>query len=453
MDVYNSNPTNGERSSDDRDTQRPYPPSYYAQNSDSGRYNTQQDGSYRWSYEDIRSGGMPPPEKKPRKNRGLRVFATVVAAIALVVMGGFATYGAYVAATGNTFEWFSTNPNQNQSSSQPGELPQVIINDRPGSSPTMAEDGGLSNNEIYKKVSPSIVGIVSYVTTSNGYFSSESQGQGSGIIMSSDGYIITNEHVVSGANRIEVVTADGETYTAQLIGGDTQTDLAVVKIEAVGLPVAEFGNSDQLEVGERVVAIGNPGGLQFANSLTVGYVSALNRILATGETGYALECIQTDAAINPGNSGGALINAYGQIVGINSAKMRTTQNYEGMGFAIPINDATPILQDIIQNGKVTGRAMLGITAQAVGATEAQMSGIPMGLRISSFSDGNDLERQGVQVGDIVTHINNTPIYTTTGSADVLKQYAPGDTVTISIYRRDVRGRSATFNIDVVLISS
>lgn len=439
--------------------QQPYPPNYYGGQPPYGQpYGAptpppppppQQSEPYRWDFENMQqtAAAATPPKKK---NRGAKVFGIIAAAIALAVVGSFSVYGVYVAATGDTLQSIlEPAPGSDPSSTAP--IPEFSINDKPAGTP-LTTDAGLSNSEIFKKVSPTVVGIVSYVDGNPYTGTGGGQEQGSGIIMSADGYIITNAHVVASASEIEVVLADGQTYNGTVVGMDVPTDLAVVKIDATGLTAAEFGNSEQLEVGERVVAIGNPGGLQFASSLTVGYVSALNRSLSSGEAGYELDCIQTDAAINPGNSGGALINAYGQVVGINSAKIKAS-GFEGMGFAIPINDAMPIIEDIITNGKVTGRAMLGIEVEVVSAAEAQFTGGPMGIRIRNFTEGNDLERKGAQVGDIITHINNTPVYSTTGSASVLKEFKPGDTVTLTLYRVSNRGRASSFDINITLTGS
>lgn len=436
-------------------SQQPYPPNYYSGQQPYGQPNSappppppKQEEPYRWDFENMQQTAAAAPPK--RKNKGAKVFGIIAAAIALAIIGSFSVYGVYVAATGDTLQSIlEPLPGGTPSSTAP--IPEFSINDKPAGTP-LTSDAGLSNSEIFKKVSPTVVGIVSYVDGNPYNGTSGGQEQGSGIIMSADGYIITNAHVVASAGEIEVVLADGKTYDGTVVGLDVPTDLAVVKIDATGLTAAEFGNSDQLEVGERVVAIGNPGGLQFASSLTVGYVSALNRSLASGEAGYELECIQTDAAINPGNSGGALINSYGQVVGINSAKIKAS-GFEGMGFAIPMNDAMPIIEDIITNGKVTGRAMLGIEVEVVSAVEAQYTGGPMGIRIRKFTEGNSLEAKGAQVGDVITHINNTPVYSTTGSASVLKDFKPGDTVTLTLYRVNNRGRAASFDIDVTLTGS
>ena len=181
-------------------------------------------------------------------------------------------------------------------------------------------------------------------------------GEGSGIIFSEDGYIVTNAHVVDGATSLKAILSDGTTYEAELVGSDTLTDLAVLKIDATGLQAAEFGSSEDLRVADQVMAIGNPGGYQLNSSVTIGYVSALNRAISNSSTGYTMEYIQTDAAINPGNSGGALVNQYGQVVGINSAKISAT-GYEGLGFAIPAETAQPVISDLIEYGYVKDRAM------------------------------------------------------------------------------------------------
>lgn len=219
--------------------------------------------------------------------------------------------------------------------------------------PSTSVSGSMTQQEVAAKVIPSVVCIQNYQQSDlqqglstqgwgrNSYGDSSEESseedsavspasEGSGIIATSDGYIITNAHVVDGADSLKVITSDGQTYEAELIGSDSMTDLAVIKIEATGLTAAEFGSSDDLVVADPVIAIGNPGGLQFNSTVTIGYVSALNRSVTNSETGYTMECIQTDAAINPGNSGGALVNMYGQVIGINSSKIVAT-GYEGLG--------------------------------------------------------------------------------------------------------------------------
>ncbi len=268
--------------------------------------------------------------------------------------------------------------------------------------------------------------------------------------MSEDGYIITNAHLVTDRDNFEVILTDGESHRAEVVGSDRNNDLAVLKVNATGLTAAEFGNSEQTQVGERVCVIGNPGGLRFQNSLTVGYVSALNRAVYIGN--YTINCIQPDAAINPGNSGGPLINAYGQVIGISSAKI-ALEEYEGICFAIPISEAMPILQQLISEGKVTGRAMLGITATPVKATEAEFYEIPLGLWVKGVTPGSDIARKGVREGDIITHLAGQPIYTLDACSNVLRDYAPGDTIQVTVFRREGSVTDNTFTVDVILEAS
>ena len=259
--------------------------------------------------------------------------------------------------------------------------------------------------------------------------------------------------MVSGGEKFEVVLQNGDSYDATVIGADNQSDLALLKMQnpPEGLVAATFGNSDELEVGEMVGAIGNPGGLALASTQTVGYISAVQRTITT-DLGYTMVCIQADAAINPGNSGGPLINTYGQVVGITSSKL-VEEGYEGIGFSIPINTALPILDDLMQHGRVTGRAQLGITVVEVGSNEANYYGIPAGLRIMSINEDSDVGRQGAEVGDIITSIDGWAITSRADCSDILAQHKPGDTVEISLYRASRTGRGQTFTITVTLLGS
>ena len=229
-----------------------------------------------------------------------------------------------------------------------GNVPELQTNSKPSDN-TVSNDGTLTTAQINEKVAPSVVGIVQYQSN---YF--EPTGEGSGIILSEDGYIATNAHVIEDADTLEVVLSDGTTYKGTVVGYDSKTDLAVVKIDATGLTPAELGVSSELKVGEKAIAIGNPGGLTYAGSVSEGIISGLNRSLRASTDGYTMNFIQTDAAINPGNSGGALVNEFGQVVGINSQKI-SGDGYEGIGFAIPIDEALPILEDLMSYGRVTGR--------------------------------------------------------------------------------------------------
>lgn len=391
-----------------------------------------------------------PKKKKHPFLKGLLIFLGAVAAGSVITLAG---YGLYAAVTGEN-PWGAPESSflpPEPSTGGGSSLPDVSLRDKPGegtdSYDGSAKDGGLSNTEIYKKNSPSVVAIV--VSDGSGFYAQK--GIGSGIIMSEDGYIITNGHVAQNGVDFEVILAEGdESYKAQVVGVDTRNDLAVLKIDAQGLVPAEFGNSEQTEVGERVCVIGNPLTLNFRNTLTVGYVSALNREIRVDDR--TISYIQTDAAINPGNSGGPLINAFGQVIGISTAKI-VLPEYEGMCFAIPISDAMPIIRELIANGKVTGRAILGITAKAVKATEAEYYEIPLGLWVNSVNPGADIGAKGVREGDIITHLAGEPVYTLDACSRILGKYQPGDTISVTVFRRESSLSDTTFTAEIVLESS
>ena len=293
----------------------------------------------------------------------------------------------------------------------------------------------LSVKEIAQAVRPSVVAIL--VSYKNEEGERIEKSVGSGIVMSEDGFILTNAHVVYDGTipvddlTIEAVTEGGYTYKGVIMGHDDRSDLAVVKVKAYDLIPAKFADSDQLVVGESIVAIGNPGGLDYAGSVTHGIVSAVNRTPQRAST--ILPLIQVDAAINPGNSGGALVNEYGMVVGINSAKLVST-SYEGMGFAIPTTDAQKILNDLLQVGYVTGRAWMGISVRAVSADEVEEYSVPEGLIVYGFAEGSPLLTSDVKVGDIIVEVNGHAVPTANDLYEVLEKLAPGDMVKMKIYR-------------------
>jgi serine protease Do len=313
-----------------------------------------------------------------------------------------------------------------------------------------AADGTvLTIPQIAKKVGPSCVGVINkakvtaqkYYDPFSGryYYTSDpnsnelkEQGSGSGIIISEDGYIVTNQHVIDGASEISVILNTGDEYTATLVGADSKSDLAVLKIEATGLTAAELGDSSALEVGELAVAIGNPLGQEFAGTVTVGYISALNRTMTVDNKTYNL--LQTDAAINPGNSGGALVNKYGQVIGINSVKISTT-GVEGIGFAIAISEAKPIIDDLMNNGYVSGRPLVGITAQSTS----------YGLSVTSVSAGSGAEAAGIQVGDFIVKADGTAVKTVDALNTIRDKKKAGDVLTLTVIRN-----GELMDIDVTL---
>lgn len=292
--------------------------------------------------------------------------------------------------------------------------------------------------QIFLNVSPSVV----FISASD---QAETSGnQGSGVIISEDGYIITNAHVL--AQNVTVTATDGTVYSAKIVGLDNRTDLAVIKIDAVGLKSAVFGNSDQLSVGAPVLSIGNPGGLDFSNSLTRGIVSAINRTVLPSNT--ITKYIQTDAAINPGSSGGALLNMYGQVIGINSSKIVST-SYEGMCFAIPSTSVKPVVEDLIKQGYVSNRVKLGIMGKEVTGTQAKNKSIPQGIIISSISDQSDFNNKDIQINDIITKINDIEITSFGVLYSELQKYNAGDVVTLTIFRPE---NGKTFDVGITLIA-
>lgn len=302
-------------------------------------------------------------------------------------------------------------------------------------------DGGYDTTRIYEMVNPSVVSITVYSNQSIAAL-----GSGTGIVMSEDGYIITNAHVVAGGTSVNVTFSDDTDANGVIIGMDSTTDLAVVKVEKDGLTPAQFGDSSALKVGERIVAIGNAGGL--SSTMTQGIVSGLDRDL--GEGARSLKLIQVDAAINPGNSGGPLINRMGQVVGINSSKIASVE-YEGIGFSIPINEAKPIIESIINHGYVTGRAVLGVSVVELNSSNGPINGLPSsGVCIMEFTADSYLPAAGVQLRDVIVEANGVDVITTDDLLTELDKYSPGDTFNMVIYRATTR---QTYSVDVKLIES
>ena len=286
--------------------------------------------------------------------------------------------------------------------------------------------------ETAKRVGPAVVGITSEVYDRDIFNRNVEVGQnvGSGVIFDKKGYIVTNNHVVGNNRQVNVALSDGQVVTGKVIGTDAVTDLAVVKIPGSDkLPVAEFGNSDSLQPGETAVAIGNPLGLEFRGTVTVGVISALNRTLDDVE--QQIKLIQTDAAINPGNSGGALCTADGKVIGINSAKIAKA-GVEGMGFAIPINQVKAIVSQLISNGHVT-RPYLGL--YGIDKTLAARNGISWdhngGIYVYKIADGSPLDGSDIVRGDYIMQINGKATNSLSELRNVMMNYKPGDKVTIT----------------------
>ncbi len=370
-----------------------------------------------------------PPEqgrmkrKKEKSGMGKLIAASLIGAILGVGITCGVLFG-YLAINNNSFpQILSPKP------------PQLIqIDDKTSNAITV----------VAKKAGPSVVGVNVTAVTDDGWFGpQETSGSGSGIIIRTDGYIMTNNHVIDAAldqdgllasgSKIEVVLPNNDkSYTAKVVGRDARTDLAVIKIEETGLPAIEFADSTLLEVGNQVVAIGNPGGMELQGSVTVGYISGLNRSLS-GE-GSEVKLIQTDASINPGNSGGALVNLEGQLVGVNSSKIAAS-GYEGLGFSIPSNTAKTISDELILNKYVRGRPSIGINIDSRYTKEfADSRNMPEGVYVAEVSLGSAAEKAGIKIADVITKLNGVRTKTIDELNAEKKLHKPGEVMKIEVYR-------------------
>ncbi|MGI6040477.1 MAG: S1C family serine protease [Eubacteriales bacterium] len=388
-----------------------------------------------------------------RVGRGLkRVFALlIVAAILVGTIGTLSYFYQIVPGEGNTvfrLERVDRNSGSSTLQNTPGQVqgnkktgaqrdvnldgPELEIVEPPvaTTNPVAKQTGSvLTVPEIAEKVMPSVVGIVSSVQSMYG----TSSFSGTGIIMSTDGYIITNNHVIESAQDISVTLMDGSEHKAQLVGRDSRSDLAVIKIDVDNLVAAEFGDSDALKVGELAVAIGNPLGLDLMGTVTDGIISAINRDVVVEERTMTL--IQTNAAINSGNSGGPLINKYGQVIGINTLKM---QNYytsvEGLGFAIPTNTAKPIIDELILYGYVKGRPTIGINVKTISEAQSRYYNVPQGVGVYYVHPDTDAYKQGLQVNDIITEAQGQKVTSAAEINKIKEEYVAGDLFTVKVYR-------------------
>ena len=307
-------------------------------------------------------------------------------------------------------------------------------------------DGGLTTAEIAQRVAPSVVSVHIYEQDSLAPSS-----MGSGVVLTQDGYIITNAHVVEGASGINVLFADGTEMDARIIGVDEKTDLAVIKVAGEGLVPAEFGDSGALAVGERAVAIGNAAG-QFDWTVTQGVISGLDRevTVTVGGRDVTMSLIQTDAAINPGNSGGALVNRFGQVVGINSARMNSAF-FEGICFAIPTRTAQPVVENLIAYGYVRDRGVLGVTVIALTGVNGPPNGLPaQGLYISEIAANSDLVRSDVTVGDIILEADGQVMETAADLSAVVQSHKLGETVHLKVQKY---GSGSVIEVDAALVES
>lgn len=411
-------------------------------------------------------GGSP---KKPKKHTGMKIAASLMA-MAMVSAGSIGIYSHLVTPTAQESSVAQVAENDNNSSKISAEAMSLIKTEK-------ADSQELTTEEIVEKVLPSVVGIESTFTITQqnnggmfygfdgfgdfGFGNSDRQpsttdatATGTGVIITENGYIVTNAHVIYDseyggglANEISVLLEDETSYDAEVIGYDTDCDLAVLKIDAEDLTAAEFGDSDALRLGESVVAIGNPLGFELMDTVTGGMISGLNRDITINDK--AMDLIQTDAAINSGNSGGPLINKYGQVIGINSSKMSASYSeasIDNIGFAIPSNETAQIVDDLMKYGFVTGKPQLGISCQDVTETIAQMYNMPVGVYVTAVSEGSAADKAGLKTGDVITAIDDKEVSTAAELNAQKNKHSAGDEVKLT-FERDGKEHTVTVTLD------
>ncbi|MDS0528112.1 trypsin-like peptidase domain-containing protein [Clostridium sp. SHJSY1] len=382
--------------------------------------NNQQDNNMNGMYNNYNFAGENFEQKRKRKKKNLKIVAIVIGAVVLSgtsgLVGGLATYKIMS----------KNNTNLVQSTSY--AAPEF----------TSATDGSLTVSQAFEKVKPAVVTISTKGIQQSGYggFSQEVEGLGSGFIINEDGYILTNNHVVANSSEVKVLLSDGNEVAAKVINTDEQQDLAMIKLaDGTKVPgVAELGDSDALYPGEDVIAIGTPLSKNFAQTMTKGIISAVNREVQSSESGNTAKVIQTDAAINSGNSGGPLVNTKGQVIGINSMKMSSSATgseatIEGMGFSIPINEAKSRLESLSKP-----ILSLGITVTNVTEDMSKQSGYPVGIYVKTVADFSPASKAGLRQDDVITEFDGTKVKTVDELNKLKSQKNAGDKVTMKIVR-------------------
>ena len=376
-------------------------------------------------YQAAQGSPKQPPKKRRRKNGNIaRSAVALVLAAAMGFVGGFV--GARVGNTGGKVVIQQVAPSSTSSSDS-------------GSASAVNTASGMTTAQVSEMVSPSVVVITTeQVVYSQWSWYGQSQvesGAGSGVIISSDGYILTCDHVVSGASNITVTIGDKD-YTATVVGEDSTSDIAVIKVDADGLTPAIVGDSDKLAVGDNVLAVGNPLG-ELGGTVTSGIVSALNRSVTIqgSSSTNTMSLVQMDASVSPGNSGGGLFNMNGELIGLVNAKS-SSSDAEGLGFAIPINDAIKVAQDLLENGYVSGRPYMGITYLAVtdAQTAAQLNVNAYGVYVVDVVQGGPADKAGLKTGDRIVSIDGTEIAQKDDLGTLIQQHAAGDTLSITVAR-------------------
>lgn len=399
-------------------------------------------------YKTSNSAPRQQPKSPPPGSRRVRVIA-VIACLCLIIAGVWIiASGGGSSANRNTdgmpVHWQDYMDSLYGSDTFVQTEIDIPVTDERGSfTLQMSPSGGtaLDFSDIYDKCVPSVVGIKSFVGDSPDYY-----GWGSGVIISSDGYILTNTHVIDDGDSAKVVLYDGSEHEAKLVGYDSQSDIAVIKIEAEGLTAAEFASSSGLRVGDSVAAIGNPLSPDLRLTMTRGIISALNREISYN--GTVMSLIQTDASINEGNSGGPLFNDRGQVIGITNMKMISTfgSGIEGLGFAIPSDTVQAIVGALIKDGAVYGRSTIGVTIGPISEKIADYYDIPQGLYVSHVLEGSDAEAQGIEKGDIIIKVNGADARQNSDVSAAKAELEIGDTIDFTVWRD-----GKTFDVSVKLM--
>lgn len=415
----------------------PFADSPYVMKHNPGTYQNAYQTGYQPNYQ---SAGYNPPPAQPKKAPKVkkpvgkiwkRIGAAVLALAVLAAGCGITAYSV------NHYWHERTRAMQERLEGQIADLEKQIAAIDNGGTYYVDSEGNvtMSPAQVYSQNVGAVVAISNHSTVTNIYGQvSQTASSGSGFVISEDGYVVTNYHVVQGATSLTVILSDSTEYDATLVGGDETNDIAVLKIEAEGLQYVTIGSSEELTVGDQVVAIGNPLG-ELTSTLTAGYVSAKDRDVST--SGAAINMIQTDAAINSGNSGGPLFNMKGEVVGITTAKYSGTSasgaTIEGIGFAIPMDDVVGMIEDLSELGYITG-AYLGVMVRDMDATAASTYGLPMGAYVQEVTKGYCAEEAGLQAKDIIVNVGGYDVESINDLSRALRKFKGGDTTTITVFR-------------------
>ena len=396
----------------------------------------------------------PPEPPRKKKNRVLPIVLGMIAVLIIgCAAGGIGIYAYMGGFSEQETESLSEETVEESVVSEAEELPPIETEDAFNTTTiditTNSTSNELTPQDVFEHYVNAVVAISNEATVTNIFGQvSATASSGSGMIISSDGYILTNNHVVDGAEHLTVTMTSGEEYEAEIIGRDADNDVALIKIEATELPTVSIGDSGDIQVGEQVCAIGNPLG-ELTNTLTVGYISALDREINEDET--PINMFQTDCAINSGNSGGPIFDMNGNVVGITTAKYSAYSSsgaaIEGIGFCIPINDAMDIVADLLEYGYVRGRASLGIQCQAIPSTVTQYYNFPTGIYVNVVEEGSAAEAAGLKEADIITAMDGIEVSSVSDLKGILRDHTAGDEATLTVFRSEVM---ETLEIKIIL---